>query len=248
MRGQVVFKNVNFHYPTRPEIFALHNASFTAAPGEVTAIVGPSGAGKTTIFQVLQRFHDAQSGAITIDGIAIAKLSLDDLRSAIAIVSQDPVIFSGSVSDNIRFGSPNATQEQVVEAAKAARVDDFAMELPNGYDSLLGERGVMLSGGQRQRISIARAILRNAPILLLDEATSALDSESESLIQKALAKLTKGRTTLVIAHRLATVRNADRILVMDRGKILTQGTHSQLVKTNALYARLAKLQFNARSI
>jgi ATP-binding cassette, subfamily B, bacterial len=193
----------------------------------------------------LQRFHQAQSGAISIDGEAIDGLELKALRDVIATVPQDPVIFSGTMAENIRFGRPNATDAEIEAAAKAARVDEFSHSLPKGLDTELGERGVTLSGGQRQRVAIARAILRNAPILLLDEATSALDAESESLVQQALEKLTEGRTTLVIAHRLATVRNAQKIIVMDQGKVTAEGTHTQLLKKSALYAKLAKLQFSS---
>ena len=243
-KGQVEFEKVSFTYPARPSAVVLDAASFSAKSGEVVAIVGPSGAGKTTLFNLLQRFHDPQSGVISIDGQAIDKLTLETLRNQIATVPQDPVIFSGTIAENIRFSRPEASDVDVEEAARSARVDEFANALPLGLATILGERGVTLSGGQRQRVAIARAILRNAPILLLDEATSALDAESESLIQQALEKLTQGRTTLVIAHRLATVRNADKIVVMDKGKILAQGTHGQLMKKSALYAKLAKLQFS----
>ena len=243
--GEVTFKNVNFHYPARPERDILKGVGFTAKPGTVTAIVGPSGAGKTTLFSLLQRFHDAQSGTISIDGENIEGLDLKALRDVIATVPQDPVIFSGTMAENIRFGRPNATDAEIEAAAKAARVDEFSTLLTKGLDTELGERGVTLSGGQRQRVAIARAILRNAPILLLDEATSALDAESESLVQQALEKLTEGRTTLVIAHRLATVRNAHKIIVMDKGKVTAEGTHTQLLKKSPLYARLAKLQFSS---
>jgi ATP-binding cassette, subfamily B, bacterial len=242
--GRVVFKGVNFHYPARPQQEVLRGVGFAAEPGTVTAIVGPSGAGKTTLFAMLQRFHDPQAGAISIDGADIVGLDLKALRDVIATVPQDPVIFSGTMAENIRFGKPEATRAEIDAAAKAAHVDEFAASLPQGLETELGERGVTLSGGQRQRVAIARAILRNAPILLLDEATSALDAESESLVQHALEKLTEGRTTLVIAHRLATVRNADKIVVMDQGKVTAQGTHAQLLKSSTLYARLAKLQFN----
>ena len=246
-RGEVKFSDVSFHYPTRINTAALNNINFTARPGEVTAVVGPSGAGKTTLFALIQRFYDPNLGKISVDGIDIKTTDPQELRKHIAVVPQDTIIFSGTVLDNIRFGSPDATREAAMAAAIAARVDEFAEKLPNGFDTEVGERGITLSGGQRQRIAIARAILRNAPILLLDEATSSLDAESEALIQEALEKLTANRTTLVVAHRLATVRNADRILVFDGGKLVAQGTHSQLVKKNALYARLAKLQFNAPS-
>ncbi len=246
-KGQVRFSGVSFSYPTRLKTAALNNVSFTARPGEVTAIVGPSGAGKSTLFALIQRFYDPASGTITVDGLDVKSVDPQDLRKHIAVVPQDTIIFSGSVLDNIRFGAPDATREAATAAAVAARVDEFAKRLPKGFDTEVGERGITLSGGQRQRIAIARAILRDAPILLLDEATSSLDAESESLIQEALEKLTANRTTLVVAHRLATVRNADRILVFDNGKLVAQGTHGQLVKKNALYARLAKLQFNAPS-
>jgi ATP-binding cassette, subfamily B, bacterial len=246
VHGNVAFKSVNFHYPTRTERNILRSVSFQAKSGTVTAIVGPSGAGKTTLFSLLQRFHMPQAGMISIDGVNIEAVDLTALRDVIATVPQDPVIFSGSVAENIRFGKPDASSEDIAAAAKAARVDEFAKFLPKGLDTELGERGVTLSGGQRQRVAIARAILRDAPILLLDEATSALDAESEALVQQALEKLTEGRTTLVIAHRLATVRNADKIIVMDQGKITAQGTHAELLKKSGLYAKLAKLQFSAR--
>ena len=246
-KGEVKFSDVSFHYPTRTNMAALNKVNFTARPGEVTAVVGPSGAGKTTLFALIQRFYDPELGHILIDGIDVKSTDPQELRKHLAVVPQDTIIFSGSVLDNIRFGSPDATREAAMAAAIAARVDEFAKKLPNGFDTEVGERGITLSGGQRQRIAIARAILRNAPILLLDEATSSLDAESEALIQEALEKLTANRTTLVVAHRLATVRNADRILVFDGGKLVAQGTHSQLVKKNALYAKLAKLQFNAPS-
>jgi ATP-binding cassette subfamily B protein len=246
-KGLITFKDVSFHYPSRPETEVLGGLSFTAKPGEVVAIVGPSGAGKTTIFALLQRFHDPQGGEVSIDGVNLREADLLSLRSALATVPQDPTIFSGPVAENIRFGRPDATMAEVEAAAIAARADGFIRALPKGYDTELGERGVTLSGGQRQRIAIARAILRNAPILLLDEATSALDAESEQLIQQALEHLTRDRTTLVIAHRLATVRNADRILVLDRGRLVAKGTHSELMKKSPLYAKLAKLQFSAPS-
>ena len=247
VKGEVTFTKLNFSYPGRPEMPVLKDVTFTAKPGAITAVVGPSGAGKTTLFALIQRFYDPQSGLVKLDGVNVAELDPQDLRSQIAVVPQETVIFSGTVLDNIRFGAPGATREAAQEAAKAARVTEFAERLPKGFDTEVGERGVTLSGGQRQRVAIARAILRNAPILLLDEATSALDAESEHLVQEALDRLTEGRTTLVIAHRLATVRHADNILLFDQGKLVARGTHAELVKNNALYAKLSKLQFSARS-
>ena len=219
--------------------------SFAVKTGETVAIVGPSGSGKTTVFTLVQRFFDPQTGGVLVDGIDVRKADPQDVRARIAVVPQETVVFSGSVLDNIRFGKPEASQEEVLAAARAARVDEFAERLPKGYDTEVGERGVTLSGGQRQRIAIARAILRDAPILLLDEATSALDSESEHFIQQAIEKLTANRTTLVIAHRLATVRNADRILVLEGGRLVAEGKHGELITTSPLYARLSKLQFAA---
>jgi ATP-binding cassette, subfamily B, bacterial len=245
--GEIEFSHVGFAYPTRTNAPALRNLSFIAKPGEVTAVVGPSGAGKTTLFALIQRFYDPQAGAILIDGADIKMLDPNELRRHIAVVPQDTVVFSGSVLDNIRFGKPEATREQVMAAADAARVTEFARALPKGLDTEVGERGVTLSGGQRQRVAIARAILRDAPVLLLDEATSALDAESEALVQEALERLTRGRTTLVVAHRLATVRNAHHILLLDRGELKAQGTHAELVKKSPLYAKLSKLQFTAPS-
>ncbi len=242
-RGELALEHVSFAYPTRPDHPALIDVSFRVRTGETVAIVGPSGAGKTTIFSLAQRFFDPQHGTVRVDGVDVKKAVPQAVRERIAVVPQETVIFSGSIIDNIRFGKPEATAEDVLEAARAARVDEFAERLPNGYDTEVGERGVTLSGGQRQRIAIARAILRDAPILLLDEATSALDAESEAFIQQALEKLTANRTTLVIAHRLATVRNADRILVLDGGELIAEGTHAELINTSPLYARLAKLQF-----
>ncbi|MEI8179996.1 ABC transporter transmembrane domain-containing protein [Aestuariivirga sp.] len=246
-QGRLALDHVTFAYPTRPDQDALVNVSFHVKTGETVAIVGPSGAGKTTIFALAQRFFDPQKGTVTVDGVDVKKAVPQEVRERIAVVPQETVIFSGSVMDNIRFGKPEASQEDVLEAARAARVDEFAERLPKGYDTEVGERGVTLSGGQRQRIAIARAILRDAPILLLDEATSALDAESEAFIQQAIEKLTANRTTLVIAHRLATVRNADRILVLDGGQLVAEGTHAELINTSPLYARLAKLQFTAQA-
>ena len=246
-QGRLALDHVTFAYPTRPDQDALVNVSFHVKTGETVAIVGPSGAGKTTIFALAQRFFDPQKGTVTVDGVDVKKAVPQEVRERIAVVPQETVIFSGSVMDNIRFGKPEASQEDVLEAARAARVDEFAERLPKGYDTEVGERGVTLSGGQRQRIAIARAILRDAPILLLDEATSALDAESEAFIQQAIEKLTANRTTLVIAHRLATVRNADRILVLDGGQLVAEGPHAELINTSPLYARLAKLQFTAQA-
>jgi ATP-binding cassette, subfamily B, bacterial len=243
VRGELAFQEVTFRYPARPEVSALNGVSLKVRPGETVALVGPSGAGKTTILQLLMRFYDPQGGQITLDGVALTDLARSDFRQAIALVPQDPVIFATSARENIRFGRLDATDAEVEAAAKAAAAHDFLTALPQGYDSYLGERGVMLSGGQKQRVAIARAILRDAPILLLDEATSALDAESERLVQAAVERLAKGRTTLVVAHRLATVKRADRIVVFDQGRIVAQGTHDALVAEGGLYARLARLQF-----
>jgi ATP-binding cassette subfamily B protein len=242
--GDIAFGRVSFVYPSGSDARALHDVSFHVAPGESVAIVGPSGAGKTTLFQLLMRFYDPQSGAILLDGSDIRALAIEDVRRQIALVPQDSVIFGISVAENIAYGAEHASDAEIRAAAAEAGADEFIRVLPEGYDTRLGERGSTLSGGQRQRLAIARAIIRDAPILLLDEATSSLDAESESLVQSALERLMRGRTTLVIAHRLATVLKADRILVMDAGRIVEQGTHASLVAAGGLYARLARLQFD----
>ncbi|MBC7647931.1 MAG: ATP-binding cassette domain-containing protein, partial [Vitreoscilla sp.] len=241
----IEFEAVNFNYPSRPLQSALSNFSMRVAPGETVAIVGPSGAGKSTVFQLLLRFYDPQSGRIALDGVATKDMSLTDLRQRVGIVPQDAVIFSTSALENIRYGKPGATDDEAKAAAKAAFADQFIKLLPEGYDTFLGERGVRLSGGQRQRIAIARAMLKNSPLLLLDEATSALDAESERMVQAALESAMKGRTSLVVAHRLATVQQADRILVLDHGQLVEQGTHHELVTKGGVYARLAALQFTS---
>jgi ATP-binding cassette subfamily B protein len=242
--GHVEFASVSFAYPARVSAITLKALSFTITPGETVAIVGPSGAGKSTIFSLLMRFYDPTSGAVTLDGIDLRQARLADLRSRFAIVPQDVSIFAASIHDNIAYGVPEASREAVRSAAIAAQADEFISRLDNGYDTMAGERGITLSGGQRQRIAIARAILKDAPVLLLDEATSALDAESETLVQKALDRLMQDRTTLVIAHRLATVLKADRILVMEEGHIVEEGTHQSLIAKGGLYARLARLQFH----
>jgi len=242
-RGAVEFKDVSFEYPGRPNAPVLNHVSFHVAPGEKLALVGPSGAGKSTVFQLIQRFYDPVAGTVSFDGVSVTEVDPAALRSRIALVPQDAVIFGTSVRENIRFGRPEATDADIEKAAAAAHASEFICRLPAGYETQVGERGVTLSGGQRQRIAIARAILREAPLLLLDEATSSLDAESETLIQQALGGLMRNRTSIVIAHRLATVQNCDRILVIDHGRIVEEGTHGSLASSSGLYARLAKLQF-----
>ena len=241
----IEFEAIQFHYPSRPNQAALSNFSLSVKPGQTVAIVGPSGAGKSTVFQLLLRFYDPAEGRILLDGVATRALNLHDLRQRVGIVPQDAVIFSNSALENIRYGRPEASDAEVEAAARAAFADDFIRALPEGYHTFLGERGVRLSGGQRQRIAIARAMLKNPPLLLLDEATSALDAESERMVQAALESAMRGRTTLVIAHRLATVQKADHIVVLDHGRLVEQGTHAELVAQGGVYAGLAALQFNA---
>lgn len=245
LRGEVEFRDISFAYPARPDSPTLRSLSFRVAPGETVAIVGPSGAGKSTIFSLLLRFYDPAFGAILVDGVDIRQVEPQALRSTMAIVPQESVIFADTAANNIGFGRPEAQQPAIEAAARSALAHDFIMAMPEGYDTQLGERGVTLSGGQRQRIAIARAILRDAPILLLDEATSALDAESETLVQQALTHSMEGRTTIIIAHRLATILKADRILVMEEGRIVEEGTHYELVRLGGVYSRLASLQFEA---
>jgi ATP-binding cassette, subfamily B, bacterial len=243
--GSLAFENITFAYPSRPDTDALHGLSFEVKPGETVAIVGPSGAGKSTLYSLLLRFYDPQNGCILVDGVDIKTADPEQVRRRLALVSQDVTIFAASAKENIAFGEPDASSAEIKAAAVTASADEFIQRLDRGYDTELGERGVTLSGGQRQRIAIARAVLKDAPILLLDEATSALDAESETEVQAALERVMVGRTTLVIAHRLATVLKADRILVMDQGRIVEEGTHQSLVRKGGVYARLAKLQFDA---
>ncbi|MEO5845556.1 MAG: ATP-binding cassette domain-containing protein, partial [Caldimonas sp.] len=242
--ASVRFADVTFRYPSRPQHPTLSRFDLAVAPGETVALVGPSGAGKSTVLQLILRFYDVESGAVEVDGVRVDRVALEDLRGRIGIVPQDSVIFSTDAMENIRYGRPDASDDEVVAAAQAAFAHDFIVALPDGYRTFLGERGVRLSGGQRQRIAIARAMLKNAPLLLLDEATSALDAEGERMVQAALESAMRGRTTIVIAHRLATVQRADRIVVLEAGEIVGTGTHAELVAAGGLYARLAALQFD----
>ena len=248
IRGAIHFDNVTFHYPSRPDTAALQNFSLDVAPGETVAFVGPSGAGKSTTFQLLLRFYDPDAGTVRIDEIQLTDLKPEDVRRSIGLVPQETVLFGASARENIRYGRPNATDAEIEAAAVAAAADEFLRKLPQGYDTFLGEKGTRLSGGQRQRIALARAILKDPPILLLDEATSSLDAESERLVQQALERLMKGRTTIIIAHRLATVLKADRIVVIDHGHKISVGTHAELLQHSPLYARLAALQFTSASL
>jgi len=245
VRGEIRFQNVSFRYPARPEHLALDGINLDVKPGETVALVGPSGAGKSTIIQLIQRFYDPDEGAVLMDGIDLKDMVREEFRRHIALVPQDAVVFADTARENIRFGKPGASDAEVEAAARAAAAHDFLTALPQGYDTFVGERGVMLSGGQKQRIALARAILRDAPVLVLDEATSALDAESERAVQQAVDELSKDRTTFVVAHRLATVKKADRILVFDNGRIVAEGTHDALVAGGGLYARLARLQFTS---
>jgi ATP-binding cassette subfamily B protein len=241
--AEVRLDGVTFHYPTRPERSALKGVTLTVRPGETVALVGPSGGGKTTVIQLIQRFWDPHEGTVQVGGTDLRQMSRADLRRQIALVPQDPVIFGDTARANIRFGRPGATDAEVEAAARAAAAHDFLTALPQGYDTFVGERGVMLSGGQKQRIAIARAILRDAPLLLLDEATSALDAESERAVQMAVEALSRDRTTIIVAHRLATVKRASRIVVLEDGRVVAEGSHDALVAQGGLYARLARLQF-----